>query len=311
MQDQADRIKTHTPVTVVMTTCNGERYVSQQIESILNQTLAPAAIIVCDDASTDGTVAILQAYQQKGALRLYINEKRLGVVANFKKAVSLAPAGHDIALSDQDDEWLPEKLAKSVTLLQTINTGATPAMIYTDLILTDRKGIMLNPSFQNELGHDRYIHSLETLLFGNIALGCTILFNSAMRGYFGDIPLNKAYNHDTWITLIAFSFGQVALLPEPTVRYRKHQDNVTLGKRTRTSRASRIIMHMRSLLGNGDYLRDQFILVRDFLAQYRSRLGDQQRETLEQFLQLENERHMKKKIAFERAFRNKWLKRFA
>lgn len=311
MQDQADRISTHTPVTVAMTTCNGERYIARQIESILTQTHAPAGIIVCDDASTDGTAAILQEYQQKGVLQLYINEKRLGVVANFKKAVSLAPAGHYIALADQDDEWLPEKLEKTVNLLQAIDTGATPAMIYTDLILTDRKGAILNPSFQNELGHDRYIHSLETLLFGNIALGCTTLFNPAMRNYFGDIPLNKAYNHDTWITLIAFSFGHVAFLPEPTVRYRKHQDNITLGKHTKTSRVSRIFMHLQNLLGKGDYLKDQFILVRDFLVQYRSKLGDLQRETLEQFLQLENEQHMKKKIAFEKAFRKKWLKRFA
>lgn len=311
MQDQAARINTYPPVTVVMATYNGAPYISRQIESILQQTLTPATIIVCDDASTDGTTAILEQYQQKGLLQLHVNEKQLGVVANFKKAVSLAPADHYISLADQDDEWLPEKLEKSLKLLQTIDTGTKPAMVYSDLILTNQDGHLLNPSFQNELGHDRYIHSLETLLFGNFVLGCTTLFNPAMRSCFGDIPLNKAYNHDTWITLIAFSFGQEAFLPEPTVRYRKHQGNVTLGKRTKTSRANRILVHLKGIMGKGSYLKEQFILVRDFLAQYRTMLGDSERTTLEQFLQLENKPHIKKKIAFEKAFSNKWLKRFA
>lgn len=311
MQDQATRINSYPPVTVVMATYNGAQYISRQIESILQQTLSPAAIIVCDDASTDGTTAILEQYQQKGLLQLHVNEKQLGVVANFKKAVSLAPADHYIALADQDDEWLPEKLEKSLQLLQSIDTGTRPAMVYSDLILTDQDGHLLNPSFQNELGHDRYIHSLETLLYGNFVLGCTTLFNPAMRSYFGDIPLKKAYNHDTWITLIAFSFGQVAFLPEPTVRYRKHQGNVTLGKRTKTSRANRILVHLRGILGKGSYLKEQFILIQDFLTLYGAKLENTQRKMMEQFLQLAQKPHIQKKIAFEKAFSKKWLKRFA
>ena len=132
-----------------------------------------------------------------------------------------------------------------------------------------------------------------------------------MRSYFGDIPLKKAYNHDTWITLIAFSFGQVAFLPEPTVRYRKHQGNVTLGKRTKTSRANRILVHLRGILGKGSYLKEQFMLIRDFLTLYGAKLENTQREMLEQFLLLEQQPHIQKKIAFEKAFHKKWLKRFA
>src|ERR1700761_6388216 len=111
-----------------MATYNGQRYLEQQILSILNQTLKPDEFIVCDDGSTDGTIAILEKFAQQNKLRYIINDRQLGLVANFKKAVSLANNESYIALSDQDDVWLPEKLEKSVALLQQIDEPEVPCM---------------------------------------------------------------------------------------------------------------------------------------------------------------------------------------
>src|SRR6476469_5550437 len=97
-------------ISVAIATYNGELYLEEQLDSILSQTLKPAEIIVCDDLSTDGTQTILEKYQQKGHLRFFVNDKRLGFVGNFKRAVSLTQPNHYVALSDQDDVWLPQKI---------------------------------------------------------------------------------------------------------------------------------------------------------------------------------------------------------
>src|SRR5450631_4123056 len=99
----------HFPVSVVIATHNGERFLEQQINSILTQTVKAAEIIVCDDDSKDNTIPILEKFSCKGYLTYYRNTKRIGVVENFKKAVSLCLPGTYIALCDQDDIWLPEK----------------------------------------------------------------------------------------------------------------------------------------------------------------------------------------------------------
>src|ERR1700741_8897 len=151
-------------ISVVMTTYNGERFLVQQIESILSQTLPPKEIIVCDDGSSDGTVNILEKYRKSHSIIYHVNEKRLGVVNNFKKAVSFTSPGNYVALSDQDDIWLPEKLERSATALSTIDDGKTPAMIYSDLIVIDQDKNILNGSLNNELGFDKYRHCLSTLL---------------------------------------------------------------------------------------------------------------------------------------------------
>ena len=105
-------------ISVVMATYNGEKYLDQQIRSILNQTCKPDEFIVCDDNSSDGTITILEKYRQLSQLSYVVNTSRLGVINNFVKAVSLAAAGNYISLADQDDEWMPDKLEKCAALLK-------------------------------------------------------------------------------------------------------------------------------------------------------------------------------------------------
>ena len=124
-------------ISVAMATYNGEKYLEEQLDSILSQSLLPSEIIVCDDQSTDGTRKILDKYQQKGLLTYFVNHKRLGFIGNFKRAVSLTSPDHYIALSDQDDIWLPGKIQAAAELLLKVEVGQRPAMVYSDLILVD------------------------------------------------------------------------------------------------------------------------------------------------------------------------------
>ena len=297
-------------VTVVVTTYNGERFLAQQLHSLLMQTLMPAEIIICDDGSTDNTNQLIESFLPNPIIRYIRNESQLGVIQNFKKAVALATPGNYIALCDQDDIWLPQKLEKSAEALAAIEQAGKPAMIYSDLTLIDTEGNLLNSSVNNETGQDKYRHCFETLLFGNFVTGCTVLMNTEMKHYFATIPNNAHYQHDAWIALVAFTMGNISMLSQPYIQYRKHDQNVTFSKHNKKNRIQRLANHLVSLFTTNDFLEEQIELVKAFYHQYRQQITPIQQKTIESFLQLEHSNYLKKKTAFEKAFKNHWLKRF-
>jgi glycosyltransferase involved in cell wall biosynthesis len=294
-------------IAVVMTTYNGEKYLEQQIESILSQSLLPDTLIVCDDQSTDGTVGILEKYQQQGKLTYVVNTKQLGLIENFKKAVSLAPQHAYVALSDQDDQWLPDKLEQSAQLMLEIEDPELPCMVYTDLMLVDEEDRILNQSFRNELGQDRYHHNLQTLLFGNFVNGCTVLMNPVLRARFAEIPGDIRLNHDGWMALQAYAFGKAQALKIPLVRYRKHNTNVSIaaGTKPRNRYRSTFQQMVNSLTGNDDFLSAQLETVTRFYETYQTELSAIYSDYFREFISLQNKHYIFKKLAFR-----KTVKRF-
>ncbi|MBU3745438.1 MAG: glycosyltransferase, partial [Sediminibacterium sp.] len=130
-------IEADTPnkIALVMATCNGAAFIEQQLNSILNQTRPPDLVIIRDDVSNDSTFQILGRYAAQYGFQISQNTERLGVNENFTRAVADVPDDYLIAFCDQDDYWLPEKLEKSIALLQQIAKQPTePALVYSDLI---------------------------------------------------------------------------------------------------------------------------------------------------------------------------------
>lgn len=296
------------PISVVMTTYNGGRFLQEQIESILVQTLPPAEIIVCDDCSTDNTVEILQQYQNKNALRYYVNESRLGVIDNFKKAVSLASRNHFIALSDQDDIWFPEKLEQQYNELIKVNDPEIPAIVYSDLMVIDDKKNMLSPSFWNELGHDSYHHTFTTLLFGNFVTGCTILMNDAMREHFLLMPSIVAM-HDGWLALIAYSFGDAKIISKSLIQYRKHDANAAYASDyKKKKKITRWRDNLKMIFTKNNYLVEELATAKLFFEMYQSQIPENKKIILNAFLNLQDKTFVHKKIAFRNYFRNAWKK---
>jgi len=295
------------PVFVAMATYNGERYLSEQLESILSQTIKPAQIVVSDDRSTDKTPDILKEYSKSGLIKFSVNENKQGVISNFKNAVSLIDGSGYIALSDQDDIWVPEKLQVLWERLSAIDDGQTPAMVYSDLTVVDRNGRALNPSFWNELGQDGYRHCLQTLLYGNFVTGCTILMNKQMAELLKTTPLDVPM-HDAWLALIAFSFGRVDVEPKPLVHYRKHENNVAHNEGYRKpSRAQRWGRHIYSIIsGDNEYLKPELRIAEEFYKLYRTKLDSDKQEMFERFLALKGRSFLVKKLAFRNAFRDYW-----
>ena len=278
-----------------MTTCNGQAYLRMQLDSILAQTLKPQEIIVCDDASTDDTIIILKEYADKGLIQLHQNTRRVGVLQNFKNAVSLCKTDNYITFSDQDDVWVDEKLQKQFNALLPLTDK--PAIVFSDLVMVDQDLRTINESFWQVLNIDVRQENLNSLLFGNFITGCTVMMNPAMRDYFLQMPVTNVGMHDHWLGLIAYSFGEHTFLTDKLVRYRQHGNNVTFETNSKESLGKWLSKNIRQVINTKAYLKGEIAMVRRFYEQYHSLLTAEQTTIFKSFMSLDRAIYLRKKAA--------------
>ena len=210
-------------ISLALPTYNGEKYLEAQLDSIYNQTMVPDEIVVVDDCSTDGTTKILEKYKQNYGLKYYINEKNLGYNRNFEKAISLC-SGDYIALCDQDDVWLPEKVEKSykkiVEFPQDIPTLVSSFSSTNVRILETGRGRGMKGGDWRQ----------------NIAMrstqGCTVMFNRKLKEEV--LPIPDGIMYDAYLGLSASLLGNRYYIGEKLMYYRIHSDN-SLAKEKRQS----------------------------------------------------------------------------
>ena len=194
------------------------------LNSLEQQILRPFEIIVCDDGSQDQTLEILNQYKLRLPLTIHLNEQPTGVVRNFQKGVALC-TGDYIAFCDQDDIWLPHKLAQSVAEIKKID-GIWPAMVFTNLTVVDQNLNLIADSYWQHRGLSPQKETFASLIYGNIVTGCTMVINRSMATEVARMPVDVLM-HDFWIACIAYGIGQRGFIDEPTVLYRQHSANVT------------------------------------------------------------------------------------
>ena len=256
-------------VSVALCTHNGAAFVTEQLLSILNQSRPPAEIVVSDDNSTDDTLAVIDrvgtAWRADHpavtvAVRILRNPVALGVTANFEQAIA-ACTGDLIALSDQDDVWHADRLAKIVAVFER---RPQLALLHTDARLVDSDGHPLGVTLLNTLrvsSADRYaVHSgsaIDALLRRNIVTGATLVLRRDLAARARPFPAE--WVHDEWLAIVAAATGTVDLLEEPLVDYRQHDGNQIgassldaagrLGRLTapRTARNARLLARARVL----------------------------------------------------------------
>lgn len=211
-------------VSIALATYNGEKFLRNQLDSLLAQTYKNIEIIVCDDCSKDGTVKILEEYKTKHKITYYVNEKNLGYIKNFEKVIGLC-SGEYIALSDQDDVWLDNK----IELL--VNNIGDCSLIFSDASLIDENGDIFEESFhdyQNIYMPENY-DQYRFLLFRNFVTGCTSLFKKEILSK--AIPFIDSIPHDWWIALNASMIGEIKKNQSPLVQYRQHSNNAIGAKK--------------------------------------------------------------------------------
>lgn len=219
-------------VDVLLATYNGSKYLADQLDSILAQTHQDFRILVSDDGSSDDTLAILQQYRAQLGERLVIVPNPFpgrGVVRNFENlmAASLADGVAQWAVfSDQDDVWLPEKIASSLAEMLRIEGdegGRVPCLVHSDLTVVDDGLAVLSQSFAQYQQMEPATCSPLSLLSVNQVTGCTMMVNRALLKMALPLPA-EVIMHDWWCGLVSGS-GRRSFLATPLILYRQHGAN--------------------------------------------------------------------------------------
>jgi glycosyltransferase involved in cell wall biosynthesis len=214
-------------VSIAMATYNGARFMRVQLESIAAQTLRPAELVVCDDGSSDDTVAILEDFASTATFPVHVvrNEVRLGSGDNFLRAVSLCKSSF-VSLCDQDDVWLPSKLSESVHRLVKDDS----LICLHTATITDQE---LKPTgvLRQRISSDAVLPALSFFPFPGLGWGMTMTFRRSLidllepslRPSSPWTPGKLA--HDIWIHLLAASLGSISHIDQQLILYRQHDSN--------------------------------------------------------------------------------------
>jgi glycosyltransferase involved in cell wall biosynthesis len=231
-------------IGILLATFNSERFLKNQLHSIVSQTMRPHEIIISDDHSVDATNEILQSLHDDYGHSIRIDSganvgETLGLHSNFRNLFKLALGSScDVyLLSDHDDIWFSRKVETCVVALDSLNKlaafGDCPLLVFSDLAVVDEQGAIVSTSFASYQGlPDPQTQPLERLLHQNVVTGCTCCFNRQLLEIAYPIP-EEVVMHDHWLALCASVFGHSHYIDEPLVKYRQHGKNAVGAKRSR------------------------------------------------------------------------------
>ncbi len=221
-----------------MATCNGEKFLERQLDSILGQSIPPFEIVICDDASEDGTPAVIEKFRKQapGLIRPFSNPVRLGSSGNFGRAVA-ETRGEAVFLADQDDFWLPDKIREMSRILSASERAGG---VFSDSAIADEA---LNDS---GIGHwecrgfsasgleSAYRSGLLPLFLARVpAAGHDMAFHASMKSLLLPFPA-LAECHDTWIGLVLAALDRWCFTPEKLTLFRQHGANASQSGRRRS-----------------------------------------------------------------------------
>jgi glycosyltransferase involved in cell wall biosynthesis len=206
-----------------MCTYNGAAFLRAQLESILAQSRRPDEIVICDDGSTDETESVVKEF---APIVFHRNEKNLGAVKNFERAIGLC-TGDIITLSDQDDVWREDKLQR---IEEAFRMTPTAGLVFSEAEIVDENLTSLNRRMWNEVdfnAHKRKLvaqgRALDVLITGWTVTGATMAFRSEYKKLALPIPIDIPMIHDGWIALSVAAVSDVIAIDEPLIKYRQHE----------------------------------------------------------------------------------------
>jgi glycosyltransferase involved in cell wall biosynthesis len=219
-------------ILILLAAYNGEKYLSEQIQSIQAQTISNWTLLVRDDGSNDNSRDIIEEFAARDKrIRLVDDElDGWGTTKNFAALmqVALAEGADAIFFSDQDDIWLPHKISRQLQFLQEMERQYGPGMpllCYSDLEVVDQNLHQIHPSFMRyeKLTHESH-NPIHVLLTQNLVSGCTVVINRSLLEFATPIP-DEINLHDWWLAVCAAACGRIGYIDEPLLQYRQHSTN--------------------------------------------------------------------------------------
>jgi glycosyltransferase involved in cell wall biosynthesis len=217
------------PISVAMCAYNSERFIREQLDSLVAQTRRPSELVVCDDASTDGTAEIVNAFARAApfSVRLFVQPGNVGRIANFQTAISLC-TGDIIFLSDADDVWHPEKIE---AMSQALASAPDATGVFCDAEIVDAALRPIGRSVWEHCGFTPELQArlrsgagFEPLLRSQAVQGAALAFRMSCRPLL--LPLAPHWGHDSWIAVLLFASGALIALDRKLMAYRQHGANL-------------------------------------------------------------------------------------
>lgn len=205
-------------ISIALATYNGEKHLREQLESYINQVRVPDEIIICDDASEDGTVEIIEKFNNIAPFDVKVirNEKNLGYVKNFEKALSLC-SGEIIFLSDQDDVWLPNKISK---IIEVFEANPHTSIVIHDAYLADEDLNIGTTTKLNQVIFGGY--QTDSLITGTLTAIKSDILNSILP-----FPKKLSVGHDVWIHAVGNLLNRRIVIKDILQTLRRHSANTS------------------------------------------------------------------------------------
>lgn len=273
---------------ILMAVCNGERYLSCQIESILAQSDTDWHLYICDDGSSDNSFAIAEEYASNysGKITAVRNEVPTGsACANFMRMLRECNADY-IFFSDQDDYWLPDKIRLTREKMKAMEEkyGDLPFLVHGELEIVNEALEQLAPGFTKYQGIDPKYKSLNRLLCQNNITGCTVMMNRALADIVKYAPPEAMLMHDWWAGLAAAAFGHIGFVDKPLIKYRQHGGN-QLGAVNNRNLAGAVRM-IRDRQRTRERIDMTYRQAKSFCECYKSLLSEDKRHILETYIDI-------------------------
>lgn len=211
-------------VSIAMAVCNGEKYLPAQIDSILCQLEDNDELIISYDPSNDGTLQVVKEYEKRDK-RVHVvinNDHSRGLVSNFDNALRQC-SKQIILYSDQDDIWMPDKIDKMVFCFDDPKVSVA---IHDAKITDENLNVTIDSTFKLRGGSTSFWKNLIRLSY----IGCSMAFRSELLPVVLPLPTRKR-SYDWWTGSICSCYGKMAMVNEPLILHRMHQNNATPKKR--------------------------------------------------------------------------------
>lgn len=258
-------------IDILMATYNGEKYLVEQLDSIINQTYHNWNLLIRDDNSIDKTLEIIQNYHKKDK-RIKIlkdNKGNLGIVRNFEELLKSSESEF-IMFSDQDDIWVENKLDMYLKMIEKIKNKGF--MIHSDAILFDKnKSNILKDTFISKKAINK---GLENVFFNYFVQGATILISKEIKNFILPFP-KEVYLHDRYIHLISELFFERIFINKALIYYRQHGDNQIGAKNT-----------IRELLSKRYFDERDRQLIKIIYNKYGSLLTEDKKKLIEEYFKI-------------------------
>ena len=287
---------------ILLSTYNGELYLAEFLQSLIQQTENAWHLLVRDDGSNDATVSILQKIlkQYPDKITLY-KGKNLGVKESFNDLIKPILSGYYnvktyVMFADQDDVWMADKLEVSLKAMNHNGKAhRLPRLVYTDLEVTDAYLKPIHSSLWQYENNTIHCTRLNALLYKNRVTGCTMMVNQALLKLACPIP-KAAMMHDWWLNMVASRFGQVVEVDRATIYYRQHINNTIGAQKPKLTVLENILnLILRKNEPYLDHLEPHRQQAQAFLSCYQSQLKAKEIKSIEAYIELPKFNGLKKR----------------